>query len=376
MLPSSSANSVHVVMQVRGLADVGLRTTLYACRSVDDADSVPLAVREQYGVDTEDIEFVTVSAGSGRGVSLRIALRAFWAILGANRDDRVISRNLYAAYLLGVIMRRPLTYETHDIESGVRAYLQRACLRCPRISVVVISQRLLRCLSDQFRVLPRAWRVLHDAAPEGIVPISPEDRRRVLFETLPEVKAVDWKAVCGYFGHLYAGRGIEIIEAMAARLPEVLFLVAGGREKDVTFRRQKNKSTNLKFLGHLPHPLVIRLAKSTDVLLMPYQASVSIGTKGRDTARWMSPMKMFEYMATGVPIIASDLPALKEVLHHGENAMLVTPDDVDAWIAALCCLLEHKSMAVGMGQRAHVQYRQEHTWTKRARSLLEMTGTA
>ena len=47
---------------------------------------------------------------------------------------------------------------------------------------------------------------------------------------------------------------------------------------------------------------------------MPYQRNVGIGTKNSDTSNWMSPMKMFEYMSTGVPIVSSDLPVLKKFL--------------------------------------------------------------
>ena len=50
---------------------------------------------------------------------------------------------------------------------------------------------------------------------------------------------------------------------------------------------------------------------AVDILIMPYQKNVAIGAKGHDTARWMSPMKMFEYMASGNPIISSNLAALK-----------------------------------------------------------------
>ena len=58
---------------------------------------------------------------------------------------------------------------------------------------------------------------------------------------------------------------------------------------------------------------------------MPYQAKVSIGVKGHDTGRWMSPMKMFEYMAAGVPVISSDLAVLREILINEKNALLVSP---------------------------------------------------
>ena len=74
---------------------------------------------------------------------------------------------------------------------------------------------------------------------------------------------------------------------------------------------------------------------SVDLLLMPYQNKVSIGVRGQDTSRWMSPMKMFEYMAAGQAIVASDLPVLREILVHKHNAILTKADDVIEWETAI-----------------------------------------
>jgi glycosyltransferase involved in cell wall biosynthesis len=111
--------------------------------------------------------------------------------------------------------------------------------------------------------------------------------------------------------------------------------------------------------------------KSVDVLLMPYQESVFIGVPGHDTARWMSPMKMFEYMATGVPIISSDLPVLQEVLENEKNALLVSPSRSDEWISALDRLLSDKELARSLGTCAHEDYKSKHTWLIRAERLLD-----
>jgi hypothetical protein len=368
-LPSRSANSVHVIMQTRALADCGATVTLYACRTVADEADLPGAVASQYGTTTGRIRFVTVFARSTRALNLRIALLAVRHLVAAPRPQLVICRNLYAAYILGVLGRRPMTFELHDVETGIRGLLQRAVLRQPHIRFVSISHKLLEFIAQKHGVaVPRA-EVLHDAAPAGITPIPPDRRRAQLQEFAPAALEVE-DGVCGYIGHLYAGRGVEVIEALAEQRPNVLFLVAGGQEAEIAARQARNRRRNLIFLGHLPHDAALQLAKCVDVLLMPYQKSVSVGVGRYDTARWMSPMKMFEYMAAGVPIVSSDLPVLREVLSHDTNALLVSPEDVESWGNAIDRLLSDTALSRRLASTAYSQYERQHTWQHRARALL------
>ena len=356
-------------MQTRALADCGATVTLYACRSVADEIDLPAAIRRQYGTATDGIRFVTVFTRSTRALNPRIALLASRRLLSARWPQLVICRNLYAAYLLGVLARRPMIVELHDIETGLRGLLQRAVLRQRGIRFVSISHKLLEFVEQEHGVAVPRPLVLHDAAPAGITPIPWDGRRAQLQKLVPAMsQGVD--GVCGYIGHLYAGRGVEVIEALAGRRPNVLFLVAGGHEGAIAARRERNRHSNLIFLGHLPHDAALQLAKCVDVLLMPYQKSVSLGVGRYDTARWMSPMKMFEYMAAGVPIVSSDLPVLREVLSHDVNALLVPPQDVEAWGKAIDRLLSDTALSRRLASAAYAQYERQHTWQQRARALL------
>ena len=82
----------------------------------------------------------------------------------------------------------------------------------------------------------------------------------------------------------------------------------------------------------------------------------------------MSPLKIFEAMANGRPILASDLPAVREVLRDGHNALLAPPDDIDAWIDRIRALQSDP----GLGAQA----RRARAAGPGARAFLEATGTA
>jgi len=368
-IPSRTANSVHVLWQCAGLAQIGAEVTLYAKRTMLDVQELPHAVDAAYGVKSANFRLDTVYSASARGDNIRIALHAVRCIRGAEKGDSILSRNLYAAFALAIVYRVPLLFETHQLETGMRKWMQRIIVRCPWVTTVLISDHLAVYLEKHLGITPHRALILHDAAPEGISPIPAEERRKRLW-TLVDAAHGQWAKVCGYFGHLYPGRGIEIVEEMASLRPDVLFLVYGGTEADLNIRRMNNRLSNLSYMGHVSHPMARQLMCLMDVLLMPYQESVSIGVAGHDTARWMSPMKMFEYLGAGVPIVSSDLPVLKEVLRDGDNCLLAPPADAQAWVTALKRLEEDPALAALIGATAHTEYEQQYTWTRRAEQIL------
>jgi hypothetical protein len=369
-LPSRAANAVHVALQCDALARAGAALTLYAKRTVAEEAALPDALQASYGVDARAWRIVSYHSRITRADSARIAAMALRDLRRGTPPDAILSRNLYAAYALAVLYRRPVLFETHQLETGARGALQRATMTRPWVTTVVISHALVRHLREHHGAAPARPIVLHDAAPAGMCREPSRDRRQALASFgLPRLDA--WPLVCGYFGHLYPGRGIDVIQAVAAARPAFLFVVFGGTDADVARHRAANARANLVFAGYVPHTVARKAMAAVDALLMPYQASVSIGVAGHDTAGWMSPMKMFEYLGSGVPIVSSDLPALREVLSDGRNALLVPPDDPAAWAAAIDRLATDAELGARLGQQGHEDYRAHYTWDARGRRLLE-----
>ncbi len=369
-IPSKTANSVHVIMQCHALMKVGMDVRLYANRTIPDNKDLRSSLLSCYGINLKNIQIKTFFTRFNKGVNILIALYSLWHLFTNKWPDVILSRNLYASFIIAVILRRPLFFETHQLELGWRKIIQKEIMSCQKVITVVISKKLEEYLTQYHGVSPSHTLILHDAAPDGIEPLPEMKRRETIVELCPQAEG-EWKGICGYFGHLYAGRGIEVIVKMAKALPDVLFLIFGGNDDEVKHCKTNNPCRNLIYLGHVSHPVAQLAMRSVDVLLMPYQESVSIGRSGHDTARWMSPMKMFEYMATGVPIISSDLPVLREVLIDGENALLVPPSEGEKWIIALERLLGDKKLADSLSISAHESYKAKYTWSQRARCLID-----
>lgn len=369
VLPSRSANSIHVVQQCDALDKTGSDVTLFAKRQSADESGLRAELKRAYGVDLERVNLRTVYTPWARANNLTIAIHAVFNVLLGERFDGVLSRNLFASFLLAFCSKTPLIIEVHQLEKGFRGWMQRMACRRAGVTVVAISGQLSADLKRWVGNLKLPIQVLHDAAPE-MPALSSEQERQDWRDELV-VDSVDrGKFVCGYVGHLYPGRGIEIIEDLARMCPDVLFLVIGGNESDVVEKRRQNDSPNLRFLGHVPHPVARRAMSSVDLLLMPYQEKVSIGLDGHDTGRWMSPMKMFEYMSSGTAFVASDLPVLREVLRDGDNAVLVAPKSVEAWRQSIFALRDDRALRKDLARRAYEDYQDHYTWRRRAERIV------
>jgi len=98
---------------------------------------------------------------------------------------------------------------------------------------------------------------------------------------------------------------------------------------------------------------------AADALVLPNSAKAKI------SSHYTSPLKLFEYMASRRPIVASDLPSLREVLRDGENAVLVKPDNPRALAEGIERALSDAELAARIGRQAREDVEQ-YTWEKRA----------
>lgn len=185
---------------------------------------------------------------------------------------------------------------------------------------------------------------------------------------LPGQDAFPFKV--GYFGHLYEGRGIEVIIALAKRFPDFGFYVGGGEEKDIAYWKLKEPLKNIFFLGYITFGEVYKYRNACDVLLAPYQKVVSPGGEQANQEPYMNPIKLIEYMSSKKAIIASDLPSVREVLLHDEDALLVPYDDFRSWGDALELLESRKELSDRLSNNAHRKFMSSFTWKNRAKKML------
>lgn len=359
ILPSRAANSVQVARMCAALVRQGAHVVLFCRRG----DSGAQAVRQHYGLREEfpirALRLPRIPVVSRLAHSLVTALR----VVFAPRPDLLYGRDPFALALLSIlpVPIAPIVFETHRPPAGrVEEAAQRLLLRCRRLrKVVVISDALRRDYEHRFgeRVAGRILLARDGADPSTAAPNTASTGNGTPLRL-------------GYVGSLSPGKGMELITRLAARLPEHEFHVVGGSAPEVAAWRAK-AGDNLVLHGFAQPDAAARRIAEFDAMLAPYQGRVLVGNKEVDVGRWMSPLKLFEYMAAAKPIIASDLGVLREFLRHEENALLAAPDDVEAWIAQIDRLAQDRSLGERLGARARDELQQSYTWDHRARAILQ-----
>ena len=279
------------------------------------------------------------------------------------RPDLVYVRNIVA--MAWVDRERPFVFEAHQPPPPARAWLDRRVLRRDAlVRVVTISEALRRIYLDLYPWLEGRVVVAHDAADDpldGASSVPREDRQGRPLRV-------------GYVGSLSPGRGGDIIARAAQRLPDVEFHVVGGSPEDVEALRATISTSNVRLYGHVAPSALPGIYPQMDVLLAPYQRTVTLEGGAGDTSAFMSPMKLFEYLSWGAAIVFSDLPVVREVLQHERDALLVEPDDVDAWVHAIERFRDEPGLAQRLGATARQELLAEHTWDHRARHVLAGLG--
>lgn len=287
--------------------------------------------------------------------SLAAALRA-----RKHKVDLVYGRSLFGC-IFSSLLGLTTVFESHAPISHLRrGRLKFSWSMLKRFErIVVISEALKQYYMEEHGIPKQHIKVAHDGADE------PQDSETVPFQNSGKLQV-------GYVGHLYPGKGMEIIEPLAKGCPWAYFHLIGGTESDIDYwQRQLGELDNVKFYGFMPPSRTEKYRRSFDVLIAPYLKQISVLSKGENIAPWMSPLKIFEYMSAAKPMLVSDLPVLREVLQHNVTALLCHPEDLASWTNALERLRDDSDLAARIGKAAYEEFKAKYTWKARAKQVLE-----
>ncbi|MHA7834060.1 MAG: glycosyltransferase family 4 protein [Algiphilus sp.] len=348
-LRSRDANAVHVLHMTRALSELGHEVNVVAAKAPEA--HVRNASNLKWQCGSRHIKHLPPCA--------RVPLLAWWNVKAAPQADVIVSRHLPSVATL-CQGKTPLIVELHALQKGrLGRWLEAAALRSPNlVRVIAISEPLRRDLLSRYPFLSAdTVRTLHDAAvlPDRRTPPALKHRRPVL--------------QIGYVGNLYPGKGAEMTLRLAAELPQFDFHVVGGSQEECRRVFGGPLPANVQAHGYLPHADLAGIYASLDVGLVPISPKVA-DRDGNDIGRWTSPLKLFEYLAAGLAVIASDVPSLRGLLQPGHEALVAPPDDVAAWTEALIRLDSDEKLRELLSRQGRELVERRHTWTARAHEAL------
>ncbi|MCP4202450.1 MAG: glycosyltransferase family 4 protein [bacterium] len=364
-VPSRRASSVQVMKMCAAFSRAGHEVHLATKRNLSRQEVDVLDDFAFYGV-AEDFELTKIKrpAAPGGGLVYGTGLSRFLRA-SRSRFDLAYCRDLYGSWL-ATRLSIPTVFEAHEPLPGpAQRMLLRLVLRPESFKrLVAISQALAEDYSRLYPELAGAdLLIAHDGAdpvPGSEDSATPDRAER---DTMVKFRV-------GYVGQLYRGKGLEILVPLAGLLPNTEFQIVGGTRETLAHLSGRDLPPNLRFCGFQPPGRMTGLYDSFDAVVMPYQPQVAVAGGRSDAGRWMSPLKMFEYMAAGKPIVSSDLPVLREVLEDGKNALLVPPDDLEAWAEAIRRLQRSADLRDELGSAARHDLLANYTWDLRAKNVL------
>lgn len=277
-----------------------------------------------------------------------------------NREAILFLRHIKLASFimrLGKFLRNPIVFEAHEFfHLAVRRGKKRERIRELESKVyrsadgIISISRTIKEHLVNLGVAPEKIHVVHNGVEAGWFDIE---------------RKSSGSFIC-YTGSLYSWKGVDtLIEAMKYLPDEKLIIVGGGKRMGELKHLAETEgiTERVSFVGAIPRTEIPEYLSQSKVSVLPNTPSVP--------SQFSSPLKLFEYMASGIPIVASALPVFQEILTDERNAIFFEPGNPHSLAAAIKKLVDSPGLAARIGYTAKEDAK-NYTYDKRAEKIIEL----
>lgn len=359
IIPSRTANSINVMKMCSNFASLGHEVTLLAPwtkkleeKGIDD-------FFEYYGVEKN---FKLKKIYSPNIKYLKKMIYSYLCLKEVKKINPKIvygRDDMFAFYLtqkngFKTLFERHEPFKKNDFEHKMfKNFLE---MKKDKIKLVTISKKLSEIYSKNYNL------------NEDEILVAQSATGLFNMQDLPNIDFSKNKINIGYIGSLFKGRGIETIIGLARNFINLNFHIIGGKEEDINYWKDKSEGLdNLYFYGFINPKETYKYRNMCDILLAPYQGEKS----GNRNSDFMSPIKIFEYMASKKAIICSDMPAIRESINE-EHAVFVKSDNISDWIDAINNLVHNKEKLEIISNNAYKYCLNNFTYESRCKKILEV----
>jgi glycosyltransferase involved in cell wall biosynthesis len=360
-IPTEKAHGIHIMKMCEAFIKRGAKVELFVPKRKNPITLDPFSY---YGISKKfPIHYLFMHDAVGSPVAYWVSQASFsFSVflsgkLIKEKDTVIVSRDILSAFLFS-LRGFPVFFDIHGFPEQFLWFWKLALSKTK--GVVLTNNNKLERAEKVLGISKEKLLV----APNGYDPKLFEfsESKRKLREklTLPN------GPIAMYTGHLYSWKGAGVLAEVAKFLPNVSIVFIGGTKEKIEAFQKKFTEKNLYFLGHKPYTEIPKYLKSADCLVLP-NSGKSFGRRTSHSIYDTSPIKLFEYMASGVPIVASNLPAIYEITGD-DRAFLVPPDDAKALADGIQKIIDSQDFGNKFSVRAK-EFVTQFSWEKRGENI-------
>ena len=341
-LPSKSAYSIHVMKMCEAFSKLKYDVNLFVINGKN-----PKQIYKIYNINNKFKIFSVFD----NFIVLNFILRIIFSFKILNkkfdRESLFISRSIIFS-LFASLLKRKIILELHHEMTGITKiiYLLFKNLKfIENLNFIFLKNDLNRI----YKIKKKNYIVLDDA---------------VNLKDFKYKNNLKFKKTCVYIGSFFEGKGIEQIFRLAKKNKKIFFHIYGEKK----YLNLKKKEKNIKIFNYVDYSKIPKILSEYDVALMPYQKKV----KGRGSVwlqNYMSPLKMFDYMAAKMVIVASNLKVYNHILKNNFNCILVKINDDDKWSKAIQLAFDNNKRNKYLRFNAY-QTVKKFTWEGRCQKIV------
>ncbi len=352
-LPSKSAYSIHVMKMCNAFSKAGYRTKLYVYTKKKDINLFKLYKCKNL-FKIVGLNYFPINNSISRMI---FVIKIFFIFLSKDKNNYIISRSILSALLLSLISEKVVLELHHELKSISKTFFYfflNFYFFKKKIKLIFITKGLHR----HFNIKDINYKILDDAVDLDDYKFN--KKRINLF-----------KNTCVYSGSFTKGKGVEKIIEIAKCTNKINFHLYGDVSNSVITLKQIKSMKNVFFKGFLPYNKVPVTLNQYDVLLLPYSKKVFVRSKNIEVGKFMSPMKLFEYLASKKIIIASNLPVYRHILNSKNSILLKYNAPAKIWAKKIEKVYSNKKIFFDLRKKSFATAK-KYTWDLRVKKILNL----
>ena len=351
-LPTNRAYAIHVFKMLDAFGDHGSKSQLF----------IPYYDKKNFKktinfFDLKNLTSIKINRIFKKRINLNFINRIFFGYKTARRlkyldnNSLIITRSLMASIFLTVFKIKHFLEIHQEIRGLTKFFLIN--MNFINSKFIISNIFVSRSLANYYRKKIYRFQILHDGV----------DIKKFKIKKIKKIKKIS------YVGSFYKGRGISLIIEIAKELTDFNFFLYGKRNE-----KFKKLPKNIFLKPFVEQSKIPDILSKSDLLLLPYSKKVHISSDSNspDNSKFMSPLKLFESLASGTPIICSNIKVLREVLKNDYNSILINRfENKYEWINKIKKNSNNLKKLSKISKNALITSK-KYTWFKRSKVFIDI----